>query len=110
MRGSESAATSSPTISLIWDSTLRVRPLKAMPPAAFASSKLDKLLPPLEYRQLLVVQEDPPELLALLLRRPTGSRGERERDRSPLPEILAINLHDGDVFAPEPVFEGPQGL
>src|SRR3712207_4726873 len=98
MRGSESAATSSPTISFSCDSTLRVRPLTALAP-----SKLHELLAPLEDRQLLVVEELAPDLLSLILCRTAGDRGEREFHGGALPEVVVVRLDHRDVLAAQPV-------
>src|SRR5215210_6328115 len=106
MRGSESVPTSSPTISFSCDSTLRVRPLTMKS----APSKFDELLPPLQYRQILVVHQGPPDLLTLLLGCPPVDRGKCQLDRSPLPEILVVRLHDGDVLATKPILQRPQSL
>src|SRR5215211_2950128 len=102
MRGSESEATSSPVISLSCDSTLRVRPLMASPSA----SQLHELLTPVQYRELLVVQEGPAQPPPLLLRRPARGRGEGDLHGGALPLVLVRGRDHRDVLATQPVFQG----
>src|SRR5918993_19298 len=105
MRGSERADTSSPTISFSCDSTLRVRPLMAIAP-----SKLHELLAPVEDRQLFIVKKCTPDLLAFLLGRAPGDRGERELHGGALPDVMVIRLDNRDVLAAQAVLDGAEDL